>query len=234
MTWLALHRGVTADDASGLVALVDEIELLDAGGGRLAHVAVDGVDRTDEVRAPDVDVAVSAISSVRRAATGPADPPAPPRQRGPDHHGRPGHRHGRAARRGPQDLPRRVRRGAGSPPDPGAGHRSRLRRGRRDLHRAATPGRAGFHARGRATPGGHRCRRHPDRRQHLRADGAGGRRRDPTHRRRRAQPRTGGPRRRRRRGDPSHPRRVAFAPTGRPGPSAARSGRRPSRPGSTS
>ena len=37
--------GVAADDATALVGLVDEIELLDDGGGRLAHVAVDGVER---------------------------------------------------------------------------------------------------------------------------------------------------------------------------------------------
>src|SRR6185503_1747872 len=43
---------------------VSEIELLDDGGGRLAHVAVDGVDRTAEVRRPDVDVAVSAYAGV--------------------------------------------------------------------------------------------------------------------------------------------------------------------------
>jgi 1-acyl-sn-glycerol-3-phosphate acyltransferase len=64
VTWLALHRGVAADDGAALVQLVSEIELLDDGGGRLAHVAVDGVDRTAEVRKPDVDVAVSAYSGV--------------------------------------------------------------------------------------------------------------------------------------------------------------------------
>jgi cytidylate kinase len=64
ITWLALHRGVAADDPAALVGLVGEIELLDDGGGRLAHVAVDGVDRTEEVRRPDVDVAVSAYSGV--------------------------------------------------------------------------------------------------------------------------------------------------------------------------
>ncbi len=64
ITWLALHRGVPAEDAAALVQLVGEIELLDDGGGRLAHVAVDGVDRTAEVRKPDVDVAVSAYSGV--------------------------------------------------------------------------------------------------------------------------------------------------------------------------
>jgi cytidylate kinase len=64
VTWLALHRGVPADDASGLVGLVDEIELVDDGTGRLAHVAVDGVERTAEVRGPQVDAAVSAYSGV--------------------------------------------------------------------------------------------------------------------------------------------------------------------------
>src|SRR5262245_9611261 len=64
VTWLALHRGVDAGDPAGLVGLVDEIHLLDDGTGRLAHVAVDDVDRTAEVREPEVDVAVSAISGV--------------------------------------------------------------------------------------------------------------------------------------------------------------------------
>jgi cytidylate kinase len=64
VTWLALHRRVPANDATGLVALVDEIELVDDGGGRLGHVSVDGVDRTAEVRGPDVDAAVSAISGI--------------------------------------------------------------------------------------------------------------------------------------------------------------------------
>jgi cytidylate kinase len=64
VTWLALHRGIAPDARTALVALVDEIELVDDGTGRLAHVAVDGVERTTEVRAPAVDVAVSGYSSV--------------------------------------------------------------------------------------------------------------------------------------------------------------------------
>jgi cytidylate kinase len=64
VTWMSLHRGIPATDPGGLVHLVDEIELLDDGTGRLSHVAVDGVDRTTEVRGPDVDVAVSAVASV--------------------------------------------------------------------------------------------------------------------------------------------------------------------------
>src|SRR5436309_14712705 len=46
VTWLALDRFVTIAEVSALVALVGEVELLDDGGGRLAHVAVDVVDRT--------------------------------------------------------------------------------------------------------------------------------------------------------------------------------------------
>ena len=64
VTWLALHRGVKPQDTDALVQLVDEIHLLDVGDGRLAHVAVDEVDRTAEVRSPEVDVAVSEYSSV--------------------------------------------------------------------------------------------------------------------------------------------------------------------------
>lgn len=64
VTWLALHRGVKPQETEALVRLVDEIHLLDDGGGRLAHVAVADVDRTAEVRGPDVDVAVSEYSSI--------------------------------------------------------------------------------------------------------------------------------------------------------------------------
>ena len=64
VTWLAIHRDVAPEDTPALVKLVDEIHLLDDGSGRLAHVAVNGVDMTAEVRAPDVDVAVSSYSSV--------------------------------------------------------------------------------------------------------------------------------------------------------------------------
>lgn len=64
VTWLALHRGVLANDASALVALVNEIDLVDGGDGRLSRVAVDGVDRTEVVHGPQVDVAVSAISGI--------------------------------------------------------------------------------------------------------------------------------------------------------------------------
>jgi len=64
ITWLALHRGLRAEHTDALLRLVTEIELVDDGTGRLAHVAVDGVDRTAEVRKPDVDAAVSAYSGV--------------------------------------------------------------------------------------------------------------------------------------------------------------------------
>ena len=64
VTWLAIHRGVAPEDAAALVKLVDEIHLLDDGTGRLAHVAVNDVDMTAEVRAPDVDIVVSSYSSV--------------------------------------------------------------------------------------------------------------------------------------------------------------------------
>jgi pantoate ligase/cytidylate kinase len=64
VTWLALRKGVSPEDASALVGLVPEVELLDVGDGRLAHVSVDGIDQTSEVHAPEVDAAVSAVSRV--------------------------------------------------------------------------------------------------------------------------------------------------------------------------
>jgi cytidylate kinase len=64
VTWLALDRGIGAADVSALVALVREIELLDDGNGRLSRVAVDGIDRTELVHGPQVDIAVSAIAGI--------------------------------------------------------------------------------------------------------------------------------------------------------------------------
>ncbi|HEX2626063.1 MAG TPA: (d)CMP kinase, partial [Candidatus Limnocylindrales bacterium] len=64
VTWLALSRAIEPADTGKLIELVDEIHLLDDGTGRLAHVAVDEVDRTEEVRGPEVDAAVSGYASV--------------------------------------------------------------------------------------------------------------------------------------------------------------------------
>ncbi len=64
VTWLAIHRRVAPDETEALVRLVDDIHLVDDGTGRLALVAVDDVDRTAEVRGPDVDVVVSSFSGV--------------------------------------------------------------------------------------------------------------------------------------------------------------------------
>jgi cytidylate kinase len=64
VTWLSLDRGLGPDKPDALVQLVDEIELVDDGTGRLSHVAVGGIDRTTEVRSPAVDVAVSGVASV--------------------------------------------------------------------------------------------------------------------------------------------------------------------------
>lgn len=64
VTWLALERGVSASDAEALRALATEVELAEDGVGRLAHVLVDGIDRTADVHTPPVDAAVSAVSAV--------------------------------------------------------------------------------------------------------------------------------------------------------------------------
>ena len=64
VTWLAEDRGVPVDDPTGLVRLVDEVELAPDDEGRLARVMVDGRDHTDDVRSPAVDSAVSSVSAV--------------------------------------------------------------------------------------------------------------------------------------------------------------------------
>src|SRR3954454_3864493 len=64
LTALALREGVTADDSSALVGLVDRITLADDGSGRLTHVLLDGEDATDEARGPVVDASVSMFARV--------------------------------------------------------------------------------------------------------------------------------------------------------------------------
>jgi cytidylate kinase len=64
LTWLAEHRGVSVDDAEGLVDLVGDLELATDDGGRVSRVIVDGDDRTADIKAPAVEAAVSAVSAV--------------------------------------------------------------------------------------------------------------------------------------------------------------------------
>lgn len=69
VTWLAEARGVPVDDPEGLVALVDEVQLVEDERGRLARVLVDGVDHTADTRGPAVEAAVSAVSAVPEVRT---------------------------------------------------------------------------------------------------------------------------------------------------------------------
>lgn len=64
VTWLAEERGVPVDDPTGLVGLVDLVQLAPDVDGRLARILVEGRDHTDDVRSPAVDAAVSAVSAV--------------------------------------------------------------------------------------------------------------------------------------------------------------------------
>jgi cytidylate kinase len=64
VTWLAMRRGISEEDAAGLVKLVADVDLVPDAAGRLAHVSVDGVDATSEVHGPDVDARVSDVSRV--------------------------------------------------------------------------------------------------------------------------------------------------------------------------
>jgi cytidylate kinase len=64
VTWLSLVRDVSPTDPDALRALADVVELAADEAGRLAHVRVDGIDRTTDVHTPPVDAAVSAVSAV--------------------------------------------------------------------------------------------------------------------------------------------------------------------------
>jgi cytidylate kinase len=64
VTWLALARGLPATDHEAVRSLVEEVELAPDEVGRLAHVKVDDVDHTADVRGPAVDAAVSAFSAI--------------------------------------------------------------------------------------------------------------------------------------------------------------------------
>jgi CMP/dCMP kinase len=64
LTGLALRRGIDLSEPTGLLPLVDEVELADGGGGSLSRVQVDGIDVTDAVRGPEVDRSVSELSRV--------------------------------------------------------------------------------------------------------------------------------------------------------------------------
>jgi cytidylate kinase len=68
-TWLALERRVQPENVERLVATVPEIQLIEDGNGRLAHVSVGGVDVTEDVHTPRVDDAVSAVSRVPELRT---------------------------------------------------------------------------------------------------------------------------------------------------------------------
>ena len=95
-------------------------------GAELAHVTVDGEDVTADVHTPVVDEARLGGLARRRSSGRPCSTASgrSPRSRR-HHHGRTRHRDGRPARCGPQDLPRRVGRGAGAPAGGGARPRAR-------------------------------------------------------------------------------------------------------------
>lgn len=64
LTGLALRRRIDLSEPADLVPLVDEVELADSGGGSLSRVLVDGVDVTNAVHGPEVDLSVSVLSRV--------------------------------------------------------------------------------------------------------------------------------------------------------------------------
>lgn len=69
VTWLALRRGIPETDPDGLIALVDEVELVADDHGRLLNVVVGGHDVTDDVRRHEVDARVSGFARVPELRT---------------------------------------------------------------------------------------------------------------------------------------------------------------------
>ncbi len=62
LTWLALERGLDAEDAEALADLTPAIELAESREGRLDRVLVDGRDVTTEVHTGAVDAGVSQVA----------------------------------------------------------------------------------------------------------------------------------------------------------------------------
>ena len=62
LTWLALKRGVSPDDAAALEQLVSEVELAPDEQQRYVHLRADGREVTDELHTPEVDREVSRVS----------------------------------------------------------------------------------------------------------------------------------------------------------------------------
>ena len=114
LAWLAADREVPASDAAALVELIPHMSIADDGQGHLSRVMVDGRDVTERLHDATVDRIVSAVARVpevreallpvQRAIADEAPGGVDPR--------RPGHRHGGAARRGPQAVARGVAGGA--------------------------------------------------------------------------------------------------------------------------
>jgi hypothetical protein len=168
LTWLAEHRGVSVDDAEGLVALVADLGLAADATGRLSRIVVDGTDHTADVRAPAVEAAVSSVSAVPEVREALLD-----RQRELAHDGGivmagRDYRHGRASRRRPQGLPRRIGRGACPTRARSSGASTPVDRRAGDPGSAAPSRPARQHTRGRAAAHRARCADHHDGRQHLR------------------------------------------------------------------
>jgi CMP/dCMP kinase len=64
VTWLALRRGIQAEEVDAVVRLVPEVEFGADNQGRLSRVTVDGEDVTKDVHGPEVDASVSAFSGI--------------------------------------------------------------------------------------------------------------------------------------------------------------------------
>ncbi len=73
ITWLALKRGLDIKDEATLTRLAEEVPIEvsppSLEDGRVCDVVVDGIDITWEIRKPEVDANVSAVSAYRGVRT---------------------------------------------------------------------------------------------------------------------------------------------------------------------
>ena len=66
VTDAALQRGVDTGDAGALASLADALDINLECAAQGTRVLVDGVDRTQQIRTPEVDASVSAVAAVPR------------------------------------------------------------------------------------------------------------------------------------------------------------------------
>lgn len=64
MTWLAREKGVAYEDTQGVIALLENLELVFREEDGVQHLYCNGTDVTEEIRMPEISANVSVISMI--------------------------------------------------------------------------------------------------------------------------------------------------------------------------